>query len=166
MSDARIKSLGNEPDHQEILITSMEIAETGVTDDRITALERKVSAMETPIRGLIEDLLDFKAITRTQSRQNGKPCLFEFTREQVMPDTASQVPADPSASPLVAAPREGSTVIRQQGACHPDVPVAQAGPAMVRIMQSDGTMKMEIRRGDSTPVDGSLGYGRAKNLRC
>lgn len=166
MSDATIKSLGSEPDHKEKLITSMEISETGVSEDRITALERKVSAMETPVRGLIEELLDFKAITRTLSRQNGKPCLFEFTQEQVMPDTAAPVPADPSASPFVAAPGECSTVIRQQGAHHPDVPVARAEPAMVRIMQSDGTMKMEIRRGDSTPIDAGVGYGRARNLRC
>ena len=165
MSDATIKSLGNEPDHQEILITSMEIAETGVSDDRITALERKVSAMETPVRGLIDDLLDFKAIARTMSRQNGKPCIFEFTQEQI--DTASPVPADPSASPLVAAPRECSTVIRPHGAARQqDLPVAQAEPAMVRIMQSDGTMKMEIRRGDCTPIDAGVGYCHAKNLRC
>ena len=165
MSDARIKTLGNGPDHQEKLITSMEISETGVTDDRITALERKVSAMETPVRGLIEDLLDFKAITRTMSRQNGNPCIFEFTHEQA--GTASSESADPSASPLVAAPRECSTVIRPRGAVHqPDVPVAQEEPAMVRIMQSDGTMKMEIRRGDSTPIDAGVGYCHAKNLSC
>jgi hypothetical protein len=165
MSDATIKSLGNGPDHQEKLITSMEFSETGVSDDRITALEKKVSAMETPVRGLIEELLDFKAITRTMSRQNGKPCLLEFTQEQA--GTAAPESADPAASPLVAAPRECSTVIRPHSAAHQqDLPVAQAEPAMVRIMQSDGTMKMEIRRGDSTPIDAGVGYCHAKNLRC
>jgi len=165
MSDATIKSLGNGPDHQEKLITSMEIAETGVSEDRITALERKVSAMETPVRGLIEDLLDFKAITRTLSRQNGKPCIFEYTQEQA--GTAAPESADPSASPLVAAPRECSTVIRSRGATHQqDLPVAQAEPTMVRIMQSDGTMKMEIRRGDNSTIDAGVGYCHAKNLRC
>jgi hypothetical protein len=165
MSDATIKSLGNGPDHQEKLITSMEFSETGVSEDRITALERKVSAMETPVRGLIEELLDFKAITRTMSRQNGKPCLLEFTQEQA--GTAAPESADPAASPLVAAPRECSTVIRPHSAAHQqDLPVAQAEPAMVRIMQSDGTMKMEIRRGDSTPIDAGVGYCHAKNLRC
>ena len=37
---------------------------------------------------------------------------------------------------------------------------------MARIMQPDGTMKLEIRRGDSTPIDAGVGYGRARNLRC
>jgi len=166
MSDATIKSLGNGPDHQEKLITSMEFSETGVSEDRITALERKVSAMETPVRGLIEELLDFRAITRTLSRQNQNPGLFEFAREQGMPDTAAPVPAGPSASPLVATPRECSTAIRPHGARHPDVPGAQAEPVMARIMQSDGTMKMEIRRGDSATIDAGVGYSHARNLRC
>jgi hypothetical protein len=165
MSDATSKSLGNGPDHQEKLITSMEFSETGVSDDRITALEKKVSAMETPVRGLIDNLLDFKAITRTQSRQNGKPCIFEFTQEQVTPDTVSPVPDAPSAAPFVATQQECSTLIRPHGACHPDVPVAQAEPDMVRIMQSDGTMKLEVRRGDSTTLDAGVGYSHAKNLR-
>ncbi len=118
--------------------------------------------METPVRGLIEDLLDFKAITRTMSRQNGKPCIFEFTQEPVMLRGLRIRP-----SPLVAAPRECSTVIRPRGAAHQqDAPVAQAEPAMVRIMQSDGTMKMEIRRGDNSTIDAGVGYCHAKNLRC
>ena len=44
-------------------------------------------------------------------------------------------------------------VIRRHGAAHQQgVPVAQAEPAMVRIMQSDGTMKMEIRAGTVPPL--------------
>jgi hypothetical protein len=145
----------------------MEFSETGASEDRITALERKVSAMETPVRGLIDELLDFKAITRTMSRQNGKPCIFEFTQEPVVQGTAVPVPDEPSTSPFVAAPNECSTVIRPRGAAHqPDVPVASAEPAMVRIMQSDGTMKMEIRRGANNTIDAGVGYCRAKNLRC
>jgi hypothetical protein len=162
-SDPRIKSLGNEPDHQEKLITSMELSETGETEDRITALERKVMEMDAPIRDLIAELLDFKAIARTLSRQNGEHSRLVFTQEPVVPDTASPVPESPSASPFVVAPRECSTEIRPISARQPDVP---AEPVMARIMQSDGTMKMEIRRGDSTPVDACVGYGRTRNLRC
>jgi len=167
MSDARIKPLGNKPDHQEKLITSMEIAETGASEDRITALERKVSAMETPVRGLVDELLDFKAITRTMSKQNGKPGLVEFTQEPVVQDTAALVPDASSASPFVAAPKECSTVIRPRAAAHqPDAPVTPAEPKMVRIMQSDGTMRMEIRRGDNATIDAGVGCYHAKNSRC
>ena len=147
-SDAKIKSLGNEPDYREILITSMEISETGVPEDRITALERKVSAMEAPVRGLIEDLLDFKAITRSLSWQVGKRSGLELEREAVAPGTAS---------PVVIAPSGCSTVIRPRGAHQSDIPVAPAEPVMARIMQPDGTMKLEIRRGDSTPIDAGVG---------
>jgi len=165
MSDARIKPR-DESDHQENLITSMEIAETGASEDRITTLERKVSAMETPVRGLIDELLDFKAITRTMSRQNGKPGLVDFTQEPVVQDTAALVPDASSASPFVAAPKECSTVIRPRAAAHqPDAPVAPAEPKMVRIMQSDGTMKMEIRRGGDSTIDAGAGSCHARNSR-
>jgi hypothetical protein len=167
MSDARIKPRGNKPDHQEKLITSMEFSETGASEDRITALERKVSAMETPVRGLVDELLDFKAITRTMSHQNGKPCISEFAQEPVVQGTAVPAHEEQSTSPFVAAPKECSTVIRPRGAARqPDVTVAQAEPKMVRIMQSDGTMKMEIRRGNNNTIDAGAGSCRAKNSRC
>jgi len=165
MSDAKIKPR-DESDHQENLITSMEIAETGASEDRITALERKVSAMETPVRGLIDELLDFKAITRTMSRQNGKPGLVEFMQDPVVPDTASPMPEEPSTAPFVAAQKECSTIILPRGAAHqPDAPVATAEPKMVRIMQSDGTMKLEIRRGGNSTIDAGAGSCHARNSR-
>jgi hypothetical protein len=166
MSDAKIKPR-DKPDHQENLITSMEFSETGASDDRITALERKVSAMETPVRGLIDEMLDFKAITRTMSKQNGKPGLVEFTQEPVVPETASPMPEEPSAAPLVVAQKECSTVILPRSAARqPDARVAPAEPKMVRIMQSDGTMKLEIRRGGNSTIDAGAGSCHAKNSRC
>jgi len=152
-SDPKIKSLGNEPDNQEKLITSMETSETGISADRIAVLEKKTGEMDALVRGLIDEMLDFKAIAMTLSRQNGELRSLEIEREPVAPVTASPVPEHPSVSPCVAAQKECSTVIRPKDARQPDVPVAPAEPAMVRIMQSDGTMKMEIRRGD-------------RNLRC
>ena len=166
MSDARIKPR-DESDHQENLITSMEFSETGASEDRITTLERKVSAMETPVRGLVDELLDFNAITRTMSRQNGKPGLVEFTQEPVVQGIAVPVPDESSASPFVATQKECSMVIRPRCAARqPDVPVAPAEPKMVRIMQSDGTMRMEIRRGDNTTIDAGVGCYHSKNSRC
>jgi hypothetical protein len=75
---------------------------------------------------------------------------------------AAPVQAGPSSSPSVAAPSGGSTVIRPKGARQPDVPAEPAEPAMDMIMQQDGTMKLEPRRGDKNYIVASAGYGRNK----
>jgi hypothetical protein len=137
----------------------MEISGTGISDDRIAALEKRLREMEALVKGLIEELLDFKSISMTMSRQTGESGRQVFERESVVPGTASPVPADPSSSQSVADPSDGTTVIRPMGARQPDVP---AEPVMVRIMQSDGTMKLEIRCGDKNPVTSSTGYRRTK----
>lgn len=135
----------------------MEISETGVPEDRIAALEKKTGEMEALLKGLVAEMLDFKALAKTLARQDGER--RQEYREPVVQDTASPAPA---ASPSVAAPAENRTVIRQHSTPAPDV---AAEPAMVRIMQSDGTMKMEARRGDTNPRDGSKASGRTKGLR-
>jgi hypothetical protein len=55
----------------------------------------------------------------------------------------------------------GSTVIRPKGR-QPDAMAAPAEPAMDMIMQPDGTMKLEPRRGDKDYIVASAGYGRNK----
>jgi hypothetical protein len=47
----------------------------------------------------------------------------------------------------------------RKGAKQPDTP---AEPVMDMIMQSDGTMKLEQRRGDKDYIVASAGYGRNK----
>ena len=105
--------------------------------------------MDALVKALIEELLDFKAIAIMMSKQAEGLSCQEFT----------EWPIESVASPSNSTP-EGSTVIRPKGALQPDV---QTEPSMVRIMQSDGTMKFEIRCGDKNSIDGAKGYGRNKN---
>jgi hypothetical protein len=147
-SDAEIKFLEYKPDREEKLITIMEIPGTGVSEDRIAALEKKLQDMDALVQGLIEELLDFKAVARTMARETEERSRLELKRGPVVQDTASQT---------IAGPSEGSTVIRPRGILQP---VAPAEPEMVRIMQDDGTMKLEARYGDKSTINSSAGYGR------
>ena len=161
-SDAHPKFLRNESDLQEKLITSMEIPGTGVSEDRIAALEKRVRDMEALVRGLVEEFLDFKAVAMTMSRQSDERNRQELKQGPVVRGTPSPVLAGPPVSFPVTPSADGSTLIRPRGARQPDVPVAPAEPVMVRIMQNDGTMKLEPRMGDRNPIDSASGYGRNK----
>ena len=86
------------------------------------------------------------------SRQDGE-------RTSQEPEHGTVV-ATPSASPPVAVAAAGSTVVRSKGSRQKDLPATPAEPRMVRIMQADGTMKMEPRYGTSKAVDASSGQGR------
>lgn len=106
--------------------------------------------MEALVNGLIAELLDLKAIAMPMSRQNEELCRVESEQE-----AAEQV----AGSPTAAGTTSGVTIIRPREAHQPDVP---AEPAMVRIMQSDGTMKMEARYGETGMISSTAGYGRNK----
>ncbi len=157
--DARITSPGYESRHKEKLITIMEISGTGVPEERIAALEKRVRDMDALVRGLLDELLDFKAVAMKMSRQAGERSREELKQGPVVQNTASQAPAGLSSPASDAAPPGNSTVIRPKSARQPDVP---AEPVMARIIQSDGTMKMEPRRGNENPLDSSSGYGRTR----
>ena len=161
-SDAHPKSLRNDSDLQEKLIARMEIPETGVSEDRIAALEKRVRDMEALIRGLVEEFLDFKAVAMTMSRQSDERNRQDLKQGPVVRGTTSQVLAGPPVSFPGTPPADGSTLIRPRGTRQPDVPAAPAEPVMVRIMQNDGTMKLEPRMGDRNPIDSASGYGRNK----
>ena len=100
--------------------------------------------LDALVRGLLNELLDLKTISKTISRQN---------REYV-----SRESVEVSAAPVAVSP-DGNTVIRPRSARQPEVPVAPPEPEMVRIMQTDGTMKMEPRYGDQNHID-SAGFAR------
>ncbi len=151
-SDAEIISFGHGPDHEEKLITIMEISGTGVSEDRIAALEKRLREMDALVKGLLDELLDFRAVAMTLSRQAAEDRRQELRQGPVVRGTASPVLAGRS-----TASSDGITVIRPRGARQPDIP---AEPAMARIMQDDGTMKLEPRYGDRSPIDSSAGYGR------
>jgi len=138
----------------------MELPGTNESEERIAALEKKFTEMEALVKGLIAELLDFKAVARTMSREHE-----EYSRQELKWGTMTQGAISPalggtSASLSVAASPEGSIVIRPRGSQQPVVPVAQVEPEMVRIMQSDGTMKMEPRYGEGKHIDSSGGYGQ------
>jgi hypothetical protein len=153
-TDAGIICIGSEPDHEEKLITNMEISTDNEAEERIAALERRIRDMDALVRGLTAELLDLKTVAMAMSRQEG-----ERSRQEIKQGTAVAVP---SASASVAAPAGESTVILQKGILRQDVPDALAEPKMARIMQADGTMKMEVRYGDRKTVDSSSGDGRTR----
>ena len=47
----------------------MEISGTGVSEDRIAALEKRLREMDALVKGLLDELLDFRAVAMTLSRQ-------------------------------------------------------------------------------------------------
>jgi len=135
----------------------MEILGTDVSEARITALEEKVRDMEALAKGLINETLDLKSDVMTMSKEADEQSRQELKRGTTVRGMASSSPAG-SASPSAAA-ADGSTTIRPRVAPRQDVPAAPPEPAMVLIMQSDGTMKMEPRCGDQKQTDSSGGYG-------
>jgi hypothetical protein len=117
----------------------MENSPTGEEEERIAALENQVRNMDALVKGLIAEMLDIKTVAMAISRQDGE-CNSQGPEQ-------GTVVAAPSASPSVAVAADGSTVIRPKGSRQQDLPATPAEPRMVRIMQDDGTMKMEPRYG-------------------
>jgi hypothetical protein len=153
-SDAKIKYLEHELDQQEKLIQMME--GSGASEDRIAALEKKVREMEALVKGLTQELLDLKSIAMKMSKQTEERSRQELKRGPIVQSMQPSAPA-----PSAGISTSGSTVIRPKGR-QPDVPSAPAEPAMDMIMQQDGTMKLEPRRGEKDYIVASAGYGRNK----
>ena len=144
----------------------MEASETGVSEDRIAALEKRLRDLESPVNRLVQDLLDLKAITMTMVKEAGEFRPVEPARGQFVQAREFTAPEDQAATPSFAAPSDNTTIIRPRATRQPDVPAAPAQPAMVSIMQADGTMKMEPRAGDSHQTDSSGGYGLNQKIRA
>jgi uncharacterized coiled-coil protein SlyX len=155
-SDAKIKYLEHELDEQEKLIMMLESSGNAATEDRIAALEKKVREMEALVKGLTQELLDLKGIAMKMTKQTEERSRQELKRGPIV-----QGSPQPMAAPGGSV-TSGSTVIRPKGARQPEVPAAPEEPAMDMIMQSDGTMKLEERRGDKNYIVASAGYGRNK----
>ncbi|MGD0081520.1 MAG: hypothetical protein ABSB80_12845 [Methanoregula sp.] len=141
---------------EERLITMLE--SSGGSEDRIAALEKKVREMEALVKGLTQELLDLKSIAMKLSKQTEERSRQELRRGPIVQGAQPGSPAAPPAGPSAS----GSTVIRPKSARQPEVPAEPAEPAMDMIMQSDGTMKLEPRRGDKNYIVASAGYGRNK----
>ncbi len=106
--------------------------------------------MEALVRGLIEELLDLKAVASTIDWRTGE-------RSGNGLGTVVQAAPFPAPAGSPESRSDGSAVALPRREPRQDVP---SEPAMARIMQSDGTMKMEPRYGEKSPIDSSRGYGR------
>jgi len=152
--DAKIKYLEHELDQQERLIQMME--SSGASEDRIATLEKKVREIEALVKGLTQELLDLKAIAIKMSKQTEERSRQELKRGPIV----QQGGAAPAAAPSYQS-TSGSTIIRPKSH-QPDVPETPEEPAMEMIMQPDGTMKLEPRRGEKDYIVARAGYGRNK----
>ena len=146
-------------DQQEKLITIMQPSENSISEDRIISLEKKVREMEAMASGLINEMLDLKSNFRMMSREAGERSRQHPEPVSIIQDPASPVVADPSTEMTVSDPSGNGTVFRPQGTRQPGNPAVPAEASMASIMQSDGTMKFEIRRGAASPIESSAGYG-------
>src|SRR5512136_2532833 len=133
-SGAKIKYLEHELDQQERLITMMETSLSAATEDRIATLEKKIREMEALVKGLTQELLDLKSVAMKMTKQSEERSRQELKR-----------------TPVAAGP-----------AAQQEAPATPAEPAMDMIMQPDGTMKLEPRRGDKDYIVASAGYGKKK----
>jgi hypothetical protein len=156
--DAKIKYLEHELTQQEKRIPMLEISGTGAaTEERIVAIEKKMRDIEALVKGLTQELLDLKSLAMKMSKQTEERRMQDFKRVQPVMQSGQQPAAVPG-----SAPGTSSTVVMRKGSKQPDVPAAPPEPAMDMIMQPDGTMKMEPRRGDKNYIVASAGYGRNK----
>ena len=119
------------------------------TEERVAALERKMKEMEALVKGLTEELLDLKSIAMRLNK-------FSEERRQELK----------MMKPL-AQPESGSgTVVMQKKGTAPErvaAPVVEE-KHMDMIMQPDGTMKMEERRGDNHYIVASAGFASRKKM--
>jgi len=155
--DAKIKYLEHELSQKEKLIPMLEISGTGAaTEERIVAIEKKMRDIEALVKGLTQELLDLKSLAMKMSKQTEERSRQELKRGPAV-ITDSQTPVTTS-----GAQGPSSTVVMRKGTRPSDTPPAPPEPAMDMIMQSDGTMKMEPRRGDKNYIVASAGYSRNK----
>ena len=118
--------------------------------------------MEALSTGLINEMLDLKSNFRMMSREAGERSPQYSEPVSIIQDPASPAVADPSTEMSVSDLSGNGTVFRPQSARQPGqpgIPAVTAESSMASIMQSDGTMKFEIRRGAASPIESSAGYG-------
>ncbi|MDD1700519.1 MAG: hypothetical protein LUQ04_06960 [Methanoregula sp.] len=135
----------------------LEISGVGAaTEDRIVAIEKKVRDLEALVKGLTQELLDLKSLAMKMSKQTEERSRQEMKRPVIQ--GSQQQPAAAG-----GAQGTSSTVVMRKGDKRPsDVPPTPPEPTMDMIMQQDGTMKLEPRRGDKNYIVASAGYGRTK----
>jgi hypothetical protein len=127
------------------------------SEDRVAALEKKARETEALVKGLTQELLDLKSIVMKMSKQTDERSRQELKK---MPAVAAASAAGAASAPSGS----GSTVVMRTKSTRQAEAAAEqpAEPAMDMIMQTDGTMKLEPRRGDTNYIVARAGYGRDK----
>jgi hypothetical protein len=139
------------------MIIMMENSGSGAaTEDRIAALEKKMRDMEALVKGLTGELLDLKSIAMKMTKQSDDRIKQDLRRTQPIAQVS------PQAAEFAGPSSGGSTVVMRKGARQSDVPATPAEPVMDMIMQQDGTMKLEPRRGEKDFIVARPGYGQKK----
>jgi len=118
-----------------------------VTEERVVALERKMKEMEALVKGLTEELLDLKSIAMRLNK-------FSEERRQELKMMKPTIQAE-SASGTVVMQKKGTAPERASASLPEE-------KRMDMIMQPDGTMKMEERRGDNHYIVASAGFASRK----
>lgn len=127
------------------------------TEDRIAALEKKMREMEALVKGLTQELLDLKSIAMKLSKQTDERRLQELKRGPSVIQSSQPPSADTGSTSS-----GGSTVVMRKGTRQPEAPATPPEPVMDLIMQPDGTMKLEPRRGEKDYIVARAGYGQKK----
>jgi len=170
--DARMKFLEHELEEKERELKMVKREEEPVhtvavdEDDRIAALERKVHELEALLKGVTEEMLDLKSVTRKLTRN--------LENQEMRGSDAA------SAAPLKKEPRSRSRIVPEEEPVRvrdrktsPPPQVATPGPEaeppvdtsdMELIMQPDGTLKHE-RRNRNDYIVASSGYAPATQMR-
>jgi hypothetical protein len=128
------------------------------TEDRIAAMEKKMREMEALVKGLTQELLDLKSVAMKMSKQTEERSRQELKRAPTVIQGPQPYPSGDAGSSSSG----GSTVVMRKGARQPDLPATPPEPVMDMIMQQDGTMKLEPRRGDKDYIVARAGYGQKK----
>lgn len=154
LKDAKIKFLEQELEEKERAIEMMRDSDNlpapvqpsvqPLDDPRVAVLEQRVRDLEAVVKGLIEEVLDTKAMTQK---------IYKATEEQVprqqvqRPRVSPTVMVHPrNADRLNESPSEH--LEKQTLASKPSMlkPVEEPAPVMDLIMQPDGTLKREVRK--------------------
>ena len=148
---------GFEPGKKEKILTRMENSGSDAGGNRVAALEKKVNGVEALVREFMQELLDLKAITTEMSRQPGECSLQELSSMQ---GAGAHVPGAFAAWGTAPQPQDSSTVSAGSRTRAGDTgPRTPGEPLMDMIMQTDGTMKPEVRRGSRNCIVAPAGYG-------
>ena len=147
---------GFEPGKKEKILTRMENSGSDAGGNRVAALEKKVNGVEALVREFTQELRISRPLQR---RCPWKP---KNAACRNSPVCRGQVPTCPAPLPLAGQPRSRRTaarLVRGAGLCRDTGPRTRDEPLMDMIMQTDGTMKPEIRRGSRNCIVAPVGYG-------